>query len=165
VLASHFATAFFLSRAIHFSAADGFISAAMWKQKRSESPRISITWLAMISGEVIDPPTRTHVPQPVWTVIPIARFIAAGRLALKANPQRFTEDECSRPWIVEPAKRQAAKRSRMIAGHLAREFLMRTWLVNEPCGWYRQATWQRQRASSGRGFSLPDKRFSLGGLF
>ena len=35
-----------------------------------------ITSLAMISGFGNEPPTTTHAPQPVWTLIPSARFIA-----------------------------------------------------------------------------------------
>src|SRR5262245_21538061 len=71
-----FVIAFCLACAIHLSALASSMFSAIWKQKRSESSSISITSFTTISGFANEPPTTTHAAQPVWTLIPIARFMA-----------------------------------------------------------------------------------------
>jgi len=96
-------------RARVFSAAGRFISAAMWKQKRSESPTISITSLATICGFRNEPPTTTHAAQPVWTLIPIARCTKTILSALPCGTA--TRSINARPWKrTSPYVRRIASR-------------------------------------------------------
>jgi hypothetical protein len=59
-----FAIGLFLALAIHFAASARVIVSAMWKQKRSESPRISISSFATTSGLAREPATTTLAAQP-----------------------------------------------------------------------------------------------------
>src|SRR5262245_9825464 len=76
-----FATALRRSFASHCPASGGSISAAMWKQNRSLSPRIWMRSLARISGFAVVPATRTAAPQPVWMLMPSAWCVTGLRRA------------------------------------------------------------------------------------